>query len=47
MLSNLLQLLELIKWIVHQKCLILSPYNDYLNFGNRVLMEEQKPMMFH
>ncbi len=25
---------ELIKWIVHPKILILSPHNDYLNFGN-------------
>ncbi len=35
MLSNLLQLLELIKLIVHQKISIISPHNDYLNFGNR------------
>ncbi len=39
--------MELIKWIVNQKKFILSPHNDYLNFGNRVLMEGQKPMMFH
>ncbi len=26
---------------------IFNSHNDYLNFGNGVLMEGQKPMMFH
>ncbi len=46
MLSNMLQMLELIKGIVHPKIKI---HNDCLNFGNMdfFLMEGQKPMMFH